>query len=646
MSRKTTDSLATEASFLAYSDADVEHDFLRIVSLFQQPGERVVPPTGWSRMLRRPPRVETSEPWHGHIVVVIDELDKLTANEDGVHFVEELLNGIKNLLTTRGVHFLFVAGPDLHDLALTERSRGNSVYDSVFGWQLYVPCVWDATDRLLDALVEPAPDGAEQLAALRDYLNFKARGVPRLLFMEFNSFVQWESGRARVVLAGPDLARIEFYAALERVLEAFLTASDEGHAYSVAIDEDRWRVGAYYVIDWILRTMGSTFTVDDIVSSDSRQSVDPLLVLSHKKVESLLDHLVAHEIVERVRGGGTSGTFYGDVPLAQTAVFRVAEDIGVKLAAFARVSERERADLGPLGQAGEARAQQPWADTDAGGVLRGGRYELREEVDRGGMGRVYRAHDRILDRQVAIKVLDDPTLLASDRMRARFERRGRLAVGLEHPNIVPTHETFTEEDGRPAIVMGWVEGVSLTQLLRRSRMRASEAVQIAAQLLQGLAYLDERGISRLDLKPSGILVDPSLRPVIIDLGLARQVDDDGEAGRLTTAGVFVGTPEYAPPELIQGEEADIRADLYTLGLILVEMLTGQPVRAGDGAMEVMLRAATEDVGLDDVDCSAALLAVLRTATARDPNARFPSCDAMREALLATPEGAQAAARAS
>jgi serine/threonine-protein kinase len=194
--------------------------------------------------------------------------------------------------------------------------------------------------------------------------------------------------------------------------------------------------------------------------------------------------------------------------------------------------------------------------------------------------------------------------------------------------------------------MGWIEGVSLTQLLRRSRMRAPEAVQIAAELLQGLGYLDERGISRLDLKPSGILVDPSLRPVIIDLGLARQVDDDGDAGRLTTAGVFVGTPEYAPPELIQGEEGDIRADLYTLGLILVEMLTGRPARAGDGAMEVMLRAATEDVGLDGVDGSAALLAVLRTATARDPNARFPSCEAMREALLATPEGAQVAARAS
>ena len=145
MSSKTTDSLALEASFLAYSAADVEHDFLRIVSLFRRRGQPAS--TGAAR-----------------IVVVVDELDKLTASDAGRKSLDNLVSGLKNLLTTWGVHFVFIAGPDLHDLSMRHSHRGNSVYDSVFGWQLYVPCVWQATDRLLEthdgAGWESAPSSA------------------------------------------------------------------------------------------------------------------------------------------------------------------------------------------------------------------------------------------------------------------------------------------------------------------------------------------------------------------------------------------------------------------------------------------------------------------------------------------------------
>ena len=196
------------------------------------------PPTRWrsrrrSSRIQRPTSSTTScascrcsgaaaasraRDWDGKVVVVIDELDKLTEAEGGRESLDELVTGLKNLLTTWGVHFVFIAGPDLHDLSLQHSHRGNSVYDSVFAWQLYVPCVWQATDQLLEAVLPYGWQQQLEFASLADYLRFKARGVPRLLLMELNSLIEWDDGRPYVTLRVADRKRIEFYANIERVL--------------------------------------------------------------------------------------------------------------------------------------------------------------------------------------------------------------------------------------------------------------------------------------------------------------------------------------------------------------------------------------------------------------------------------------------
>jgi hypothetical protein len=122
-----------------------------------------------------------------HLVIVIDEVDKLTADAGGLATVEELLGGIKNVLTMPGVHFLLVAGPDLHDRAIRDAARGNGVYESVFGWRLYVPCTWGAPDRLVAHIISAdARVDAETRELLVRYLRFKARGVPRRLLQELS----------------------------------------------------------------------------------------------------------------------------------------------------------------------------------------------------------------------------------------------------------------------------------------------------------------------------------------------------------------------------------------------------------------------------------------------------------------------------
>ena len=625
VSSKTTDSLALEASFLAYSASDVEHDFLRIVSLFRRRGT-------------------PGEHWSGKIVVVVDELDKLTTSDAGRKSLDDLVSGLKNLLTTWGVHFVFIAGPDLHDLSMRHSHRGNSVYDSVFGWQLYVPCVWQATDRLLESTMTAGWRDMPELVSLPDYLRFKARGVPRLLLMELNSLVEWDDGRPYLTLRTPDRARIEFYAGVERVLAEFTGHAADGHAFSVAIDEDRWRIGAYYVTDWILRTLGRTFTAQDVVRAgdddEGEVALDPLLVLVPEKVEALLEHLVTHEYLVRVRGLGSDERQFGDVPDAQVAVYKLADDVAGKLRAFARDNVQERADLladGPGEQPGGIPAQ-PWGSTGVGQVVGEGRYELEQEIDRGGMGRVYVARERQRGRTVAIKMLDVPGLAGDETMRARFLRKAKIATALEHPNIVPTLDVFTEDDGRLGIVMELVNGTSLKQLLAQVRLEPHDAVRVASALLDALQYLSERDVIRLDLKPSSIMVSGALDPVIVDIGLAKR----GRSETVITASgaPVLGTPAYLAPEAITGKGVDGRADVFTVGMLLWEMLAGRPARRPGGLMEVLKQAVGEDIDLDALSmASPELRDAMARMLDREPEHRWPTAAAARDALAAVPEAA-------
>jgi serine/threonine-protein kinase len=617
LSGKTTESLAMEASFLAYSAADVEHDFLRIVSLFRRHG---------------PPETR----WNGKVVVVIDELDKLTVSDEGRASLDALVSGLKNLLTTWGVHFVFIAGPDLHDLSMRHSHRGNSVYDSVFGWQLYVPCVWQATDRLLESTMTAGWQEHPEFASLPDYLRFKARGVPRLLLMELNSLVEWHDGSPFLTLRTPDRARIEFYAGVERVLAEF-TGHGDGHAFAVAIDEDRWRIGAYYVTDWILRTLGRTFTANDVIPEEGGgddDALDPLLVLQPEKVQALLEHLVTHEYVVRVRSLGADERHFGDVPDAQVAVYKLADDVVAKLRAFARDNVQERADL--LADGGTEIAAQPWGSSGVGQVVGNRRYELEQEIDRGGMGRVYIARDRQSGQIVAIKMLDVPGLEGDERMRARFMRKAKIATSLRHPNIVPTLDMFTEDDGRLGIVTEFISGTSLKQLLRQVRPEPSDAVAIAAALLDALDYLSHHGVVRLDLKPSSIMIRRSAEPVIVDLGLAKHEHSET---KITEAGdPLIGTPAYLAPEVITGGEVDGRADIFTVGMLLWEMLTGQPAREPGELFEVLRRAAAEELNVDALSMATIELRdVMRKMLARQPEHRWRTAGTARTALLGVPE---------
>jgi serine/threonine-protein kinase len=223
------------------------------------------------------------------------------------------------------------------------------------------------------------------------------------------------------------------------------------------------------------------------------------------------------------------------------------------------------------------------------GSLFAGRYEILDTLGKGGMGVVYRAHDRQLEEEVALKVLrtdvlkDDPTLLD------RFKQEIKLARKITHRNVLRTHD-FGETDGTPYISMEYLEGVTLKDLVQqKGAMPFGVGLRIAKQMCHGLEAAHRQGVIHRDIKPQNMLILPEDGELkIMDFGIARVQDLKGGGGGLTTAGTVMGTPDYIPPEQAQGYPADFRSDIYSLGIVLFEVFTGRLPFDGDTVMTIVL----------------------------------------------------------
>ena len=250
------------------------------------------------------------------------------------------------------------------------------------------------------------------------------------------------------------------------------------------------------------------------------------------------------------------------------------------------------------------------------------RYEIQRELGRGGMATVYLARDRKHSRSVAVKVLQPE--LAATLGAERFLREIELAAGLTHPHIVPVHDSG-EAGGRLYYVMPYVEGESLRERLARDRrLPVDEAVRLAREVADALDYAHRRGIIHRDVKPENILLEEG-HAVVTDFGIARAVSAAG-GERLTQTGSPIGTPMYMSPEQAAGElDIDGRADIYSLGCVLFEALTGAPPFSGPTAWAILVRRLTESPPLlrsVDPAIPAAVEAAVARALAHDPADRF------------------------
>jgi serine/threonine-protein kinase len=253
-----------------------------------------------------------------------------------------------------------------------------------------------------------------------------------------------------------------------------------------------------------------------------------------------------------------------------------------------------------------------------------GRYRIEELLGKGAMGEVYRAHDPVIDRPVAIKVLR-PELIAgsgSDQLLERFRREARAAGRRFHPNIVAIWD-FGDDKGVPFLAMEFVEGRGLDQIIRSSgRLEPERAVAIITQLLSALGFAHEIGIVHRDIKPSNIMVLPNGHVKVADFGIARI-----DASEFTIVGDLLGTPAYMSPEQLTGGSVDHRADLFAAGVILFEMLTGVKPFRGKSITEIMSfmeKRGPEDIRALNPVVPDALKRVISRSVAFDPEDRYPN----------------------
>jgi serine/threonine protein kinase len=205
-------------------------------------------------------------------------------------------------------------------------------------------------------------------------------------------------------------------------------------------------------------------------------------------------------------------------------------------------------------------------------AVAGGRYRLERPLGHGGMATVYLGRDSDLDRPVAVKLLAD-NVAGDEAFRKRFVREARLAARLSHQNVVSVYDAGEEADGRPYIVMEYVEGETLADVLReRGRLAADEAVGLALQGCRGLAHAHAAGLVHRDVKPQNLLLRTDGTLKIADFGIARAA----ESTALTQIGTVLGTAAYLSPEQALGEEVTSAGDVYSLGAVLYELLTGRP----------------------------------------------------------------------
>ncbi len=262
-----------------------------------------------------------------------------------------------------------------------------------------------------------------------------------------------------------------------------------------------------------------------------------------------------------------------------------------------------------------------------------GAYRLISRLGSGGMGEVWRAEDTKLLRQVAIKIL--PAQLAADpEWKERFMREARSIAQVTHPNIATIYNIEQDSDTL-FMAMELVEGEALGTMIARGPMIPLDAVRVATHVADGLAEAHHKGIVHRDIKPDNIIV--STRYVkVLDFGIAKNIGSTEKDANLTQGNMVIGTPHYMSPEQALGRSIDSRTDIFSLGVVLYEMLSGKKPFTGAAVTETLLAIVTQepvDIAVSAAGITPALADVVRKCMRKQPNDRFENCDELRSALV-------------
>lgn len=592
---KRTRTRGSEEEYLPYTLVDAEHDFIRIVSALAQGVEPR------RSAIRRLLNLDV-KPWSGRLVIVLDEIDKLTSDPEGLSSLESLLRGLKNVLTASAAHFVFIAGADVCELGRHSHARGNTIWSSVFGRQIYLNCLSPGAANVLlrHLLLGTTGRGPSEVA---DYLEYRSRGLPRHLLNELDELVEWHSDGPHIAIDHTRATTIAFFASLQRRLGPLWAQARPQGPLTHSIDIDSRRDATYLVVNWALSRHGAPFTTADFLTARAAKEARVDLA-SDSECVGLLRELAEVGILDTKKPNSPDHTVVGKERVTETTY-----ELARAIVDSVRVRSDDSVDLGRVD---------------------GGRYVLLEEIGRGPLGKMFRARDTFTSRDVAIKLLDIHASIDKDLVN-RFQREVDIARRLDHP-LLATVLGVVEEDGRLALVSEFVVGQSLAAMLTRGPLYPPFSARLTMALVELLRYLDDENVFRLGLKPSNIIVTPRGRPVLVELGLARRADEKP----LTSAGMMVGTPLYLAPEQLEYGKVNISSDLYALGLVMYEMLSGRAARQGS-TPAVVASLASERVDVNVLPCSPQLRSLLAWLLEPNPADRCPDPGSFAAYLASTPE---------
>lgn len=653
-STRLTSTMGSSFTYLAYGQSDAEDDLTTMVGLLSR--TRLAPKSLVRRLLGK-----TDPPIS--LILVLDELDKLTTTGDGLTALRALLTSLKAILSTTGIHIVCVAGVDLYDEARRDARQGNGVYESLFSWIDYVPCRWFGAADFLEAigvrLVDP-----EVKEVLIPALDFSSRGNLRRLSQDVSRLIVIDqAGTPSLSVNGVERERVALFAELDDIVTNHTNAVEIQPRQTIG--SDRLRLSTYAICDWVLGTQGAVFSAEQLV--EGPLALSSQLGVSRTRVERFLARLADSGFIEAKWRPGRGETV---VPAAREVKYRLSDDARHRLAALALADpdsvspeSLESPDLLPP-WALHVVAPEPWSARSGnasgpawppmvlprsitvaapttgavastgligpGDVLLG-RWAVGELLGVGGSASVYRAND-LFDSHVSIvlKVFDTPLTFWHPEEWEEGWGSGARLLGLRSDNVCGVHAAVSTGGGQLALVERYVGGDSLITALRDGG--SVDWTATLRDITGGVRDAHTAGLCNLDVKPHNIIISPGGDgATLIDIDLSSLIDPHF---RSRSRRRRVGTPNYVAPEVFRDMPFSASADIYSLGVVFAEM-AGISLRPAANETTPANNAASHPLG-ESVILAASLPVEVKHFLMRcvpiSPDERFQSVDELQDAM--------------
>jgi len=479
--------------------------------------------------------------------------------------------------------------------------------------------MWESVDTICDELFDQSrdmtPQDVQVMGDFKKFLAYKGRGVPRRVIRILNEYVEWNDDYPRLVFNCRQVRRFRFFAGLQSHLqENEKSILGEFHEAYPETQTDKRRIGIYSLVDWVLRYGTEEFSLTDLLNISRRLNIR----ITPQAVEGLLTVLTRKNYLEEVQKPFNQ-VFIGDPEIGEEKKYKLAARRLVEIGGS--LDERKNG-------AGNFAGGEPMLNSI-------GKYKVIKQIGKGGMGQVYHATDELTGRIVAVKVLAEK--MGNDSaIAARFEREAMVMSALRHPNVVQFYDCG-KAAGRHYIAMEYIDGLTLEELIySRGKLSLDRALTIAIQVAETAHFIHEQGFVRNDLKPSNIMLTAAGKVCMLDFGISKSAEIGPQhSSRLDTqTGMIVGTPLFMAPEQFERHKVDARSDIYSLGMVLYQMLTGvYPFEYAD--LPGIVNAHLHQVPSPPSNLSGlprTIDQVVLRCLEKDPDDRYQSMEKLHEAL--------------